>query len=230
MIEPHPALATVARRIAAALPALDSVTLSHEARRAEATALPEADLVIAAYVAVEQRDAELAAFTARLIAATRQALVLVEPGTPEGYRRLMLMRAQAIAAGLHVAAPCPHDDACPLLDSLPQSDAEKPVSGPSRTAGDWCHFSVRVQRSRLHRQVKQADMGHEDEKFSYVVLTHAIPPTRPARILSPPQVSKIGTDLKLCTASGIAQRHVASRDKAGSRAIRRLDWGDALPD
>jgi ribosomal protein RSM22 (predicted rRNA methylase) len=73
-------------------------------------------------------------------------------------------------------------------------------------------------------------MGHEDEKFAYVVLTHAIAPTQPARILSPPRVTKIGTDLKLCAPDGIAMRHVPARDKAASRAIRRLDWGDALPE
>ena len=40
-------------------------------------------------------------------------------------------------------------------------------------APDWCHFTQRLPRSRAHKQIKEADVPFEDEKFSYVALTRA---------------------------------------------------------
>ena len=88
-------------------------------------------------------------------AKTRDTLLIVEPGTPAGYRRIIALREQLIASGAHVAAPCPHDGKCPL------------------TAPDWCHFTQRLPRSRAHRQIKGAELPFEDEKFIYVALTRA---------------------------------------------------------
>ena len=78
---------------------------------------------------------------------TRDTLLVVEPGTPAGYARIIALREHLIAAGAHVAAPCPHDGHCPLA------------------APDWCHFTQRLQRSRAHKQVKGAELPFEDEKF-----------------------------------------------------------------
>ncbi len=88
-------------------------------------------------------------------AKTRDTLLVVEPGTPAGYARILALRTQLIASGAHVAAPCPHDDKCPL------------------TAPDWCHFTQRLPRSRAHQQLKGAELAFEDEKFAYVALTRA---------------------------------------------------------
>ena len=98
------------------------------------------------------------------------ALVLVEPGTPNGSRLIRRARQRVLdserdtAARLmtsdddvdaHVVAPCQHDRACPM-DGLPT----------------WCHFSQRVQRSEMHRQMLPRGRGaqHQDERFSYVIL------------------------------------------------------------
>src|SRR5258708_36571094 len=86
---------------------------------------------------------------------TRDSLLIVEPGTPAGYARIIALRQQLIASGAHVAAPCPHDGNCPL------------------TAPDWGHFTQRLPPSRAHKQLKSADLPYEDEKFSYVALTRA---------------------------------------------------------
>ncbi len=94
-------------------------------------------------------------------AKTNDTLLIVEPGTPSGYQRILDARAQLIKNGAHVIAPCPHDDACPLV---------KP---------DWCHFSQRLQRSRVHKQLKSAELPYEDEKFIYVALSRAPVAQRP---------------------------------------------------
>src|SRR5205823_8009468 len=145
-----------------------------------------ADLVVASYLIGEIGDAERESLAGLLWAKTRDTLLVVEPGTPAGYARIIALRAQLIADGAHVAAPCPHDGKCPLA------------------APDWCHFTQRLQRSRAHKQVKGAEVPFEDEKFSYVALTRAAVARHPARVLAQPVVTKVEVTAKLCTRDGLA--------------------------
>jgi ribosomal protein RSM22 (predicted rRNA methylase) len=202
------------RRLGAALlaqsdqPALRAA--SHIALPARDTNLPAADLVTASYVAGEITPAERTAFARMLWAASAQALIVIEPGTPAGYERITEIRSLLIAEGAHVAAPCPHDDACPL------------------TAPDWCHFTQRLPRSRDHLQVKGVAVPFEDEKFSYVVLVRAPPPRIDARVLAPPVVTKGAVTAKLCTADGIVHDITARRNGVAYRRHKSWRWGDAV--
>ena len=175
---------------------------------------PAADLVAASYALAEIAPAALAGTVERLWAATRGLLVLVEPGTPAGYQRLLAVRDQLLAAGGVVLAPCPHQQPCPLA------------------APDWCHFSQRLARSRDHRLAKGAETPFEDEKFSYMVVARpgvAADVSTP-RVLAPPRAGKPGIELKLCTPAGaLENRFAARRDKAAYAVARRIDWGEALP-
>jgi ribosomal protein RSM22 (predicted rRNA methylase) len=183
---------------------------SYIALPARNTDLPAADFVTASYVAGEIAPAERTAFARMLWAATAQALVVIEPGTPAGYEHIMEIRSLLIAEGAHVAAPCPHDDACPLA------------------APDWCHFAQRLPRSRDHLQVKGVAVPFEDEKFSYVVLVRTPPPRIDARVLAPPVVTKGAVTAKLCTADGIIHDIAARRDGAAYRRHKSWRWGDAV--
>src|SRR5581483_4693850 len=116
-------------------------------------ALPQTDLVVANYVLAELPEAVVADVARDLWRAAAQVLLLVEPGTPAGFARIRAVRAALIEAGAHVAAPCTHDNPCPMAGS------------------DWCHFSVRVRRSRDHRIAKGADAPFEDERYAYVAVT-----------------------------------------------------------
>ena len=180
-----------------------------EARAALADAGP-ADLVVASYMIGEVSDAERRALAESMWAKTRATLLIVEPGTPAGYARLIALRAQLIAAGAHVAAPCPHDGKCPLA------------------APDWCHFTQRLPRSRAHKQLKSAELPYEDEKFSYVALTRAPVTRHPARLLAQPVVTKVEVAAKLCTPDGLAIAKVPRRAKADYARARRWRWGDAV--
>jgi ribosomal protein RSM22 (predicted rRNA methylase) len=169
-----------------------------------------ADLVVASYVAGELPDADLPRFAQALWAATSEVLAVIEPGTPAGHGRVLRIRAELIAAGAHVAAPCPHDRACPLATP------------------DWCHFTKRLPRSREHQQIKGAAVPFEDEKFSYVVASRTPPHRGDARVLAPPYVTKGAVEAKLCTAGGLVIETVARRDAAAYRAAKSWDWGDAV--
>ena len=181
-----------------------------EARTALAKA-DAADLVVASYMINEIGDTEQRALAELMWAKTQDTLLVVEPGTPAGYARIIALRDHLIGLGAHVAAPCPHDGKCPL--ELP----------------DWCHFSQRLQRSRAHMQVKGAELPFEDERFSYVALTRApIEGRRASRVLAQPAVSKVEIAAKLCTAEGLSFTKVPRRAKADFAAARRWRWGDAV--
>jgi len=183
--------------------------------RLDPNALDEAepaDLVIASYLIGEVGEVERRTLAERLWTKTRDTLLIVEPGTPAGYGRIIEVRAQLIAAGACVAAPCPHDRQCPL------------------SAPDWCHFTQRLPRLRAHIQVKGAELPFEDEKFSYVVLTRNPLAKSFSRVLAPPVLNKIEVSAKLCTTDGVSFAKVPRRDKAAYAKARRWRWGEALFD
>jgi ribosomal protein RSM22 (predicted rRNA methylase) len=186
--------------------------VSYERGEARATLAntDAADLVIASYMIGEIGDAERRALAELMWQKTRDTLLVVEPGTPAGYARIIALREQLMAMGAHVAAPCPHDGKCPL---------EPP---------DWCHFSQRLQRSRAHKQVKGAELPFEDERFSYVVLTREAIGERPSRVLAEPAMSKVEITAKLCTPEGVTLTKVPRRAKADYASARRWRWGDAV--
>jgi ribosomal protein RSM22 (predicted rRNA methylase) len=180
--------------------------------RAGLAAMESADLVIASYVINELGDAERDALADLMWQKTRDTLLVVEPGTPAGYQRVLALRARLIAQGAHAIAPCPHDRACPL------------------TAPDWCHFSQRLSRSRAHKQLKGAEVPFEDERFAYVALSRFPRMVNFARVLSQPTLNKVAVNAKLCTKAGVSLTAIPRRDKTAYAAARRWDWGDAVPD
>ncbi|RWO47213.1 MAG: methyltransferase type 11 [Mesorhizobium sp.] len=175
--------------------------------------LKPAELVTCAYVLDEIVPVSLPKLIDRLWQLTDDTLLVVEPGTPAGWQRILAVRRQLIEAGAHVLAPCPHAAPCPLVPP------------------DWCHFSRRVARSRLHRLAKDADVPWEDEKFIYVAASrHAAAPPQ-ARVIAPPKSGSGKVLLKLCEKDGSADEKLfTKRDGDVFKAARRLDWGDALPE
>ena len=173
------------------------------------TAAP-ADFVVASYVINELPPAKHASLADALWAKTNDMLLVVEPGTPAGYARIIAVRSRLIAQGAHVIAPCPHDNACPL------------------TSPDWCHFVQRLPRSRAHMALKAAELPFEDEKFSYVALSRRFPAKRPSRVLAQPDITKIAVTAKLCTPEGLAFASAPKRDKPAYRRFKKLDWGNAV--
>jgi ribosomal protein RSM22 (predicted rRNA methylase) len=172
-----------------------------------------ADLVVLSYAINELTEAQAARAIDRALGLATGALVVVEPGTPAGFARIRAVRDRLRAAGATIAAPCPHADACPMAGA------------------DWCHFAVRLDRSRAHRQSKQAALGWEDEKFAYVVATRdpaALSDRAEARVLRRPRKETGHVRLSLCAPGGLTETVVRRRDP-DYRAARDASWGDAWP-
>lgn len=142
------------------------------------------------------------------IAATK-ALIIIEPGTPYAYQNLMAIRSFLIQKGANIVAPCPHLKPCPLLGK------------------DWCHFSARVQRTRLHKLLKGADLGYEDEKYSYLIVSKT-PFIGDARIIRPVEKHSGHLKMILCTDEGI-QDKTFTRSMENYSKLKKFEWGDSLP-
>ncbi|MGV3523443.1 MAG: small ribosomal subunit Rsm22 family protein [Candidatus Sericytochromatia bacterium] len=190
--------ATQAQWLARALPGLPAPQSQNE-------------LVVAAYVLNEMPEAARDQLIHNVLARRPTALALVEPGTPTGFRHLLAARADFLAAGWQIWAPCPLTGPCPL------------------PADDWCHFAVRVPRSRLHRQLKEGVHGHEDEKYACLIVgPQAAPHPAPSRIVRHPQPGKGHIELTLCQGTQVAPRTLG-KSHADYRQARKADWGDVFP-
>ena len=203
MLEPNPALRDLARRLAENGPLAKAEFLSGNLD----AEMPQADMMVASYVLAELPEDKATAVACDLWRSAKSVLVLIEPGTPQGFARIRAARTALIAVGAHVAAPCTHDNACPM------------------SAADWCHFSQRLPRSRDHMLLKDASVPFEDERYSYVVVTRQKVASG-ARILAPPLETKPGLTFKLCDGNGLRAQFVAARDKGEYRRVKKRGWGD----
>ena len=168
-------------------------------------ALPKADLVLFSYSFGELTEAiQIEALEKAWKSAS--VLVMVEPGTPKGFSHILKARSHLIEQGGYMIAPCPYKGPCPM--------AQK---------GDWCHFSVRLERTREHRHLKEAELGWEDEKFSYIAMGKD--PARPAkeRILRHPQKRSGHVILELCPGG---TKTISRKQKELYKWARKAKWGD----
>jgi len=168
------------------------------------------DLVLVGYVLPELPASRVAEVIDRAWNATDGALVVLEPGTPEGYGRVLAAQDLLLAKGGFPLAPCPHLPPCRMPE------------------GDWCHFSVRLPRSQIHRIAKGATMGYEDEKFSYVAVARAPAERVYSRILRHPQIRGGHVYLQVCAPGGPKTIVVSKRDRELFNRARKSSWGDTF--
>ncbi len=166
------------------------------------------DLTLLSYSIGEIREEKWPSLLETIWNATQKTLVIIEPGTPAGYQRLMKIRDILLSFGGLLWAPCPHSLECPLAK------------------GDWCHFSSRVQRTALHRQLKSADLGYEDEKFSYLVFGKNTIPSFEARVIRRPIKHAGHVEFFLCKKEGVGKEIFSKKDKELYRSRKKLEWGD----
>jgi ribosomal protein RSM22 (predicted rRNA methylase) len=141
--------------------------------------------------------------------AAKKALIVIEPGTPYGFKAILNAREHLIHLGAHIAAPCPHANKCPLEDTE-----------------DWCHFSERLERTFEHRFLKEGQLGYEDEKYSYVVATREKSLSNFDRILRHPQKRTGHIYLTLCTSEGLKKKIVSKKEGEAYKQAKKLEWGD----
>jgi len=168
------------------------------------------DLVVISYTLGELPQVAAEAVLNKAWKCAGKFLVLIEPGTRRGFAAINAARSSLIANGAAILAPCPHHLVCPMA-----------------AAGDWCHFSQRVERTSQHRQLKGGALGYEDEKFSYLVAAKSSSPSAGARIVRHPGKHSGHVQLALCTAEGkIENRTITRSSKEAYKRARKAEWGD----
>ena len=170
----------------------------------------KADLVTASYVLNEMPDNKQEKLISAMWNATEKLLIIIEPGTPKGFKNILKIREQLINSGAHIIAPCPHGNCCPL---------------PS---DDWCHFTARVSRTKLHKQLKGGEAPFEDEKYCYIAAVKEDYEPCSARVLRHPKIESGKITLKLCGCDGIYEKIVTKKDGSLFKKARKADCGDEL--
>lgn len=169
------------------------------------------DLITAAYSLSELSETALESVLTKLWNAASPILCLIEPGTPYGFNAILRAREILVKKNAFIVAPCTHENPCPWKSGNP-----------------WCHFSTRFERTRLQKRVKGAELGYEDEKYSYLIVSK-VPLTRPeARIVKTPIKRSGFISLTICDAQGIHDQNFSKKQKQVYLDAKKLDWGDGL--
>lgn len=170
-----------------------------------------ADIVIASYALNELDDKKRSEVLQNLWECANKLLVVVEPGTPVGFSQLRQARNMLLGMGGHMVAPCAHNKECRLEE------------------GDWCHFTCRVSRSRLHKLMKGGDAPYEDEKFTFLAMSKIPGQPAPSRILRHPLKEAGRITLKLCSEDGIVEKAVTKKHGELFKKARKANSGDSFP-
>ena len=170
---------------------------------------PKSDIVTASYVFNELPINEGIKLAEKLWNSADKLLLIVERGTPAGYKLISEIRKMLIHFGARIAAPCGGNYDCPL----------KP--------DDWCHFTCRVERSRLQKILKRGDAPYEDEKFCYIAVSKENVNPAP-RVLRHPKISAGKIEFPLCSGGEIKNVICTKKNKDLWKATRKTKSGDSF--
>jgi ribosomal protein RSM22 (predicted rRNA methylase) len=168
------------------------------------------DIVVISYAIGELNEHIIEPLIKAAWEASLQHCVIIEPGTQLGFEKIRLVRDLLIKSGAFILAPCSHANACPMQN------------------GNWCHFPQRLERSFLQRYVKEATLGFEDEKFSYLIASKYPGESFEGRILRHPKKHSGHVELELCTAEGLKKETISRKQGDRYKKSRHASWGDML--
>lgn len=171
---------------------------------------PGNDLIIASYIINELKEEERKKLIQKLLKLDSKILLIIEPGTPEGFKNIKEVQKQALEIGEYVIAPCTSQEKCPLEEN------------------DWCHATVRIERNKIHKMLKSANVPYEDEKFSYIAISKENLKVAESRILRHPIIETGKITLKLCTNGNIEQKIITKKEKEKFKEAKKKKCGDSF--
>ena len=168
----------------------------------------KADLVVTSYMLNEIKPEERENVINKLMKSSNHIILIIEPGTPAGFKNIREVQKIAIENGFHIIAPCTFQGVCSLPDR------------------DWCHSIVRMERTKVHKLLKSADLPYEDEKFSYIAISKEKYDNSGIRILRHPMIEKGKITLKVCHNGEIEDMIVTKKDKELFKMVKKKKCGD----
>jgi ribosomal protein RSM22 (predicted rRNA methylase) len=171
---------------------------------------PKSELILFSYSLGELNSEEQIDVLNRAIESSEDTIVIVEPGTTHGYDTLMRARDFLIEKDFFIHAPCFHAKSC-----------------PKRGVG-WCHFSVRLERSRVHRQIKGGSLGYEDEKYCFIIASKKRVENKFFTILDAPKVEKHRIRMNLCTPDGQKVFECKANNRELFKSLKKKGWGEMV--
>ena len=170
----------------------------------------KADLVITSYMINELPEENKNEIIKKLWNMTNKILLIIEPGTPAGFKNIVNAREMLLKEGANIIAPCSHQNECQIKED------------------DWCSFYVRVNRSGIQRLAKKGELGYEDEKFSYIAFSKKAIDNKKTRILRHPRIYQGYVKIKVCTNHGIEEKIYSKKDGEIYKKIKKLNAGDII--
>jgi len=168
------------------------------------------DIVVIGHVLNELSASQRTSVIARAWQATRQLLVIVEPGAPAFFPIITGARQQLIQDGGHIVAPCTHHQHCPM------------------PAGEWCHFGQKIARPDVQRTAKGAELGWEEAKYTFVACQRTPITHTGMRLMHDPMRAKGYIDVVGCDKTGIHTHRIQKRDTQRYAQMRRAHWGSFI--
>lgn len=168
------------------------------------------DFIIVSYMINELPKNEIEKILEKLWNATNKVLLIIEPGTPKGFSNIKSIRNYLLNKKASIIAPCTHEQECKIAED------------------DWCHFTCRVQRSKIHKKLKDGQSPYEDEKFSYIAFSKCNVQKANNRILRHPIINKGFSEFKICTKDGIKNIKLSKKDGAVYKESKKKSAGDSL--
>lgn len=175
-----------------------------------ANSIKGADLIVTSYMINELKLEERKSVIQKLLSLDSKIILIIEPGTPEGFKNIKEIQKIALENEAYVVAPCTHQKLCKLPED------------------DWCHSTVRVERNKIHKILKSADAPYEDEKFSYIAISKQYFSTVKSRVLRHPIIETGKITLKLCTNGNIEEKIITKKDKEQFKMAKKKKCGESF--
>ena len=168
------------------------------------------DLVVTSYMLNEISDEQKYIIIEKLWKISNKILLIVEPGTMQGYKNIINAKKKLIDLGGNIIAPCRNNEC-----KLPKDD--------------WCSFSCRVQRTKIHKELKDGNVPYEDEKYMYFAVSKEdFNRDNRKRILRHPMIYSGFVKLKVCGEEEIDEITISKKDKEKFKIARKSKAGDLI--
>ena len=169
----------------------------------------KAEFVLISYVLSELSDEQRKMALNKLLDMTENYLLIIDTGTPKVWQEMMELKMLAKSLGVNILAPCMCDE-CALKD-------------------DYCQFFARVERSSMHKMVKDATLSYEDEKYFYLLISKKENLNLDKkRVIRRPVIKTNLVGLVLCSKNGVEKHDFSKKNKENFKLAKKSKINDLI--